>query len=169
MRGGTNGKQGKCSHTCVFGKQFECEHTRIACQNACWGASPNPRRRKVRFAPFTPFDENCTRSLAPPLPTQSASLGLRVAPIGCGPVLMLWALTLGQNVPKQKCRGTAQNCSPADQKMWKVFSNIRTGHIIVLPPHETRLETIENRAFFRAKCSHISSSFGSVPDSRKRT
>ena len=27
----TNGKQGKCSHTCVFGKQFECEHTRYFC------------------------------------------------------------------------------------------------------------------------------------------
>ena len=27
----TNGKQGKCSHTCVFGKQFECEHTRNFC------------------------------------------------------------------------------------------------------------------------------------------
>ena len=41
-----------------------------ACQNTCWGASPNPA--------------------------------------GCGPVLTLRALTLGQNVPKQKCRGTAK-------------------------------------------------------------
>jgi hypothetical protein len=72
------GKQGKCSHTCVFGKQFECEHTRNfapgggknACQNACWGASPNP--------------------------------------VVCGPALTLRALTLGQNVPKQKYQGTAK-------------------------------------------------------------
>ena len=79
-----------------------------ACQNACWGASPNPRRRKVRFVPFPPCGENGTRSLAPPLPTQPASLGLRVDPIGCGPVLTLRALTLGQNVPNQKYRGTAK-------------------------------------------------------------
>ena len=66
----TNGKQGKCSHTCVFGKQFECEHTqdfcagrrKNTCQNACWGVSPNP--------------------------------------VVCGPVLTLRSLTLGQNVPK---------------------------------------------------------------------
>ena len=79
-----------------------------AYQNACWGASPNPRRRKVCFVPFPPCGENCTRSLAPPLPTQPASLGLRVDPIGCGPVLTLWALTFGQNVPKQKYQGTAK-------------------------------------------------------------
>jgi len=91
------------------------------CQNACWGASPNP--------------------------------------VVCGPVLTLRALTLGQNVPKQKCRETAQNCSTADQKKWKVFSNIRAGHIIVLPPQKTRLETLENRAFFRTKWSHISPAF----------
>ena len=39
FRGGsgerTNGKQGKCSHTCYF-----CIPT--GCKNACWGASPNP-------------------------------------------------------------------------------------------------------------------------------
>jgi len=86
---------------------------KIAYQNACWGASPNPRRRKVCFVPFPPFGENGTRSLAPPLPTQPASLGLRRDPIGCGPVLTLWALTLGQNVPKQKCRGTAKKLFPS--------------------------------------------------------
>ena len=31
----TNGKQGKCSHTCYF-----C--IPAGCKNACWGASPNP-------------------------------------------------------------------------------------------------------------------------------
>ena len=33
--GRTNGKQGKCSHTCYF-----C--IPAGCKNACWGASPNP-------------------------------------------------------------------------------------------------------------------------------
>ena len=33
--GCTNGKQGKCSHTCYF-----C--IPAGCKNACWGASPNP-------------------------------------------------------------------------------------------------------------------------------
>ena len=34
----TNGKQGKCSHTCYF-----C--IPAGCKNACWGASPNPALR----------------------------------------------------------------------------------------------------------------------------
>ena len=61
--GRTNGKQGKCSHTCYFCIPGDCK-------NACWGASPNP--------------------------------------VGCGPVLTCRALILGQNVPKQKRRGTAK-------------------------------------------------------------
>ena len=133
--------------------------TRRACENACWGASPNPHRRKVRFVPFPPCGENGTRSLAPPLPTQPASLGLRRDPIGCGPVLMLRALTLGQNVPKQKRRGTAQNCSPVNQKMWKVVSNIGAGHINILPPQRLRPKTLANRALFSSKCSHINNAF----------
>ena len=36
--GRTNGKQGKCSHTCYF-----C--IPVGCKNACWGASPNPALR----------------------------------------------------------------------------------------------------------------------------
>ena len=36
--GRTNGKQGKCSHTCYF-----C--IPAGCKNACWGASPNPALR----------------------------------------------------------------------------------------------------------------------------
>ena len=38
------------------------------------------RRRKVRFSPFPPNGENYERFLAPPLPTQTASLSLRGAP-----------------------------------------------------------------------------------------
>jgi hypothetical protein len=38
------------------------------------------RRRKVRSTPFPPYGENCARSLAPPFPTQPASLGLRGDP-----------------------------------------------------------------------------------------
>ena len=38
------------------------------------------RRRKVRFVSFPPYGENCTRSLAPPLPTKTASLGFRGGP-----------------------------------------------------------------------------------------
>ena len=38
------------------------------------------RRRKVRFAPVPPDGETSTRSLASPLPTQTALLGLRGAP-----------------------------------------------------------------------------------------
>ena len=81
-----------------------------ACQNACWGTSPNPA--------------------------------------GCGPVLTLRALTLGQNVPKQKYPGTAQNCSPADRKMWKVFSNIRAGHIIVFPLKKRGWKPLKAGRFF---------------------
>ena len=36
--GRTNGKQGKCSHTCYF-----C--IPAGCKNAYWGASPNPALR----------------------------------------------------------------------------------------------------------------------------
>lgn len=61
------------------------------CKNACWGASPNPRRHKVRFVPFPPCGENCTRSLAPPLPAQPAALGLRGDP------------KLGTSCPKVCC------------------------------------------------------------------
>ena len=43
-------------------------------------APQTPRRRKVRFVPFPPCGENCTRSLAPPLPTKTASLGFRGDP-----------------------------------------------------------------------------------------
>ena len=40
-----------------------------------------PRRRKVRFASFLPKDgENSTRSLAPPLPTETADAGFRRGP-----------------------------------------------------------------------------------------
>ena len=90
---------------------------------------------------------------------QNTCWGVFPNPVSCGPVLTLRTLTLGQNVPKQKCRGTAQNCSPADLKMWKVFSNICAGHIIILPHHKSRRKTLANRAFFRAKCSHISPAF----------
>jgi len=51
-------------------KIFAPNDGKNACQNACWGASPNP--------------------------------------VVCGPVLTLRALTSGQNVPKQKYRGTAK-------------------------------------------------------------
>ncbi len=37
--------------------------------------SPHPRRRKVRFAPFSPFGESSARSLAPPFPAVTAPLG----------------------------------------------------------------------------------------------
>ena len=40
-----------------------------------------PRRRKVRFASFSPKgSENCARSLAPPLPTETADAGFRWGP-----------------------------------------------------------------------------------------
>ena len=38
--GRTNGKQGKCSHTCYF-----C--IPAGCKNACWGTSPNPALRDI--------------------------------------------------------------------------------------------------------------------------
>ena len=96
--------------------------------------------------------------LSPRNPLRWACAG---PPIGCVPMLTLRAFTSGQNVPKQKCRGTAKSCSLADRKMWKVFSNIRTGHIIILPPQKTRLETLANRAFFRANV-HTSALFFKV-------
>ena len=37
---------------------------------------------------------------------------------------------------------------PGRLKMWKVFSNIRAGYIIILPPQKPRLETLANRAVF---------------------
>ena len=47
------------------------------------------RRRKVRFASFPPKGgENFTRSLAPPLPTETADAGFRRGPqmpVGAGP------------------------------------------------------------------------------------
>ena len=68
-------------------------------------------------------------------------------------------LNFGTKCPKVEMPGNSKNCSPADRKMWKVFSNIRTGHIIILPPQKPRLETLANRAFFRAKCPHIGPAF----------
>ena len=68
-------------------------------------------------------------------------------------------LNFGTKCPKAEMLGNSFCCSPAGWKMWKVFSNIRAGHIIILPPQKPRLETLANRAFFRAKCSHISSAF----------
>ena len=58
-----------------------------------------PRRRKVCFASFPPKDgENFTRFLAPPLPTEPASLGF-----GGGPERGL-AGTLRQKKSKKKRR-----------------------------------------------------------------
>ena len=125
----TNGKQGKCSHTCVFGKQFECEHT----QNFC-----AVRRQKC-------------------LP--KCLLGSLPKPGWLRPGADAPGLNLGTKCPKAETPGNSQNCSPADRKMWKVFSNIRAGHIIVLPPQKPRLETLKSRAFFGAKCSHITPAF----------
>ena len=48
------------------------------------------RRRKVRSTPFSPDGENCVRSLAPPLPTEPASLGFGGAPLG-QPGALSWA------------------------------------------------------------------------------
>lgn len=75
-------------------------------------------------------------------------------------------LNFGTKCPKVEMPGNSKNCSPADRKMWKVFSNIRTGHIIILPPQKPRLETLANRAFFRAKCPHIGPAFCGAPDSK---
>lgn len=125
----TNGKQGKCSHTCVFDKQFECEHT----QNFC-----AVRRQKC-----------LPKCLLGSLPEPSCLR--RGADTPC--------LNFGTKCPKAEMLGNSFCCSPAGWKMWKVFSNIRAGHIIILPPQKPRLETLANRAFFRAKCSHISSAF----------
>ena len=41
-----------------------------------------PRRRKVRSTSFPPDGENYVRSLAPPLPTEPASLGFGGDPFG---------------------------------------------------------------------------------------
>lgn len=60
----TNGKQGKCSHTCYF-----C--IPAGCKNACWGASPNPAT---------------SGQVVPKL--------WRAVPSVCGPTLTRWALTL---------------------------------------------------------------------------
>ena len=125
----TNGKQGKCSHTCVFDKQFECEHTRYFCAVG---------RQKC-------------------LPKYL--LGSLPKPGWLRPGADAPGLNFGTKCPKAKMPGNSQNCSPADRKMWKVFSNIRAWHIIVLPPQKPRLETLANRAFFRAKCPHISPAF----------
>lgn len=137
--GCTNGKQCKCSHTCVFGKQFECEHT----QNFC-------AERRQKCLP---------KCLLGSLPKPGCLRPGADAP----------SLNFGTKCPKAEIPGNSKNCSPADRKMWKVFSNIRAGHIIILPLHKSRLETLANRAFFRAKCLHINPVFRGVPDSRKHS
>ena len=45
---------------------------------------------------------------ARPRASENACWGASPNPVGCGPVLTRRALTLGQNVPKQKRRGTAK-------------------------------------------------------------
>ena len=110
-------------------RQFECEHT----QNFC-----AVRRQKC-----------LPKCLLGSLPEPSCLR--RGADTPC--------LNFGTKCPKAEMLGNSFCCSPAGWKMWKVFSNIRAGHIIILPPQKPRLETLANRAFFRAKCSHISSAF----------
>ena len=59
---------------------------------ACGRRVPLPmaaRRHKVHSTPFPPVGENCVRSLAPPLPGESASLGFA----GSSEGLAGWALT----------------------------------------------------------------------------
>ena len=52
---------------CRLGRRFKAFH---ALRSPPETRAPlRPRRRKVRFVPFPPDSENCTRSLAPPLPT----------------------------------------------------------------------------------------------------
>ena len=64
----TNGKQGKCSHTCYF-----C--IPAGCKNACWENLPKPgfgtRQHKLRYATLGQNVPKFARSVVPPLPTKS--------------------------------------------------------------------------------------------------
>ena len=66
--GRTNGKQGKCSHTCYF-----C--IPAGCKNACWGASPNPALGLVStnsaMLLWDKMSQKSARSVVPHLPTKS--------------------------------------------------------------------------------------------------
>lgn len=66
--GRTNGKQGKCSHTCYF-----C--IPAGCKNTCWGSLPKPgfgtRQHKLRYATLGQNVPKSARSVVPPLPTKS--------------------------------------------------------------------------------------------------
>ena len=58
------------------------------------------RRRKVRFVSFPPYGENCTRSLAPPLPTKTAPLGFRGGPMFG---LLRTSSAMGSYTPQTPC------------------------------------------------------------------
>ena len=64
----TNGKQGKCGHTCYF-----C--IPAGCKNTCWGASPNPALGLVStnsaMLLWDKMSQKSARSVVPPLPTKS--------------------------------------------------------------------------------------------------
>ena len=116
--GCTNGKQGKCSHTCVFGKQFECEHTRYFCA-------------VVR--------QKC-------LP--KCLLGRLPKPGQLRPGADAPGLNFGAKCPKAEMPENSKKRSPADQKMQKVFSNIRAGHIIIYPLKKRGWKPLQTGHFF---------------------
>ena len=79
---------------------------------------------------------------------QNACWGASLNPAVCGAVLTLRALTLGHFVPKAEMLGNSKSCSPAGWKMWKVFSNIRAGHIIILPLKNRGWKPLQIGRFF---------------------
>ena len=74
-----------------------------------------PRRRKVRFASFPPKDgENFARSLAPPLPTEPASLGFGGGP-RCPPVREPAPIGLAGTLRRKKLPPEAET-SPSEKQ-----------------------------------------------------
>ena len=154
-----------------FGKQFECEHTRNFCagrRQKCLPKCLLGRLPKPSSSQSPLCSVSALRRKLHALPCSSSPHATRFAGLARGPHRLrpganAPGLNFGTKCPKSEIPGNSKNCSPADRKMWKVFSSIYAGHIIILPPQKTRLETLANRVFFRPKCSHISLLFEMFP------
>jgi len=116
----TNGKQGKCSHTCVFGKQFECEHTqnfyavgRQKCLPKCLlGSLPKPSSSPSPFCSVSAL-----RRKLHTLPCSSSPHATRFAGLAQGPHWLRRGagapgLNFGTKCPKAEMPGNSIKLFP---------------------------------------------------------